>query len=111
MIIIQRPDYPLYSLSLTAAIYKCISNYDYEFLTDNSILENIKVIYFVKKYWNFNSSEFLEKIKQSKLYNCESIFFILIQILDFSILMISIIIIPYIITFIFYKATYIYIML
>ncbi|GES99146.1 hypothetical protein RCL_jg9267.t1 [Rhizophagus clarus] len=63
MAIIQRPDYPIYSLSLTAAvvylIYKYIYDYDYEFLMDTLILEKFnEVIYFVKNCWNFNSDIF-----------------------------------------------------
>ncbi|PKC71066.1 hypothetical protein RhiirA1_532250 [Rhizophagus irregularis] len=102
---IQRPGYPLYSLSLTAAIacliykYKCDYYVD-EYLIDTLILEKIKeVLHFVKKCWNFNSAKFLEKIEQTKSYNCESIFFTLIHFLDLSIIsmMFFVINIPYII--------------
>jgi hypothetical protein len=101
MTIIQRPDYPLYTLSLTAAIAHLIYKYviDYyndEFLTDVLILEKIKFIYFVKKWWNFNSVKFLEKIEQTKSYGNELIFFKLVNILDI-IAFFFIMIIPYII--------------
>jgi hypothetical protein len=101
MTIIQRPDYPLYTLSLTAAIahliYKYICDYhNYEFLIDFLILEKIKVVYFIKKCWNFNSVKFLEKIEQIKSYGCELIFFKLIHILDITAFF-FIMIIPYII--------------
>ena len=105
MVIKQRPEYPLYSLSLTAAmahlIYKIICDYHAEgFLIDSLILEKIKeVIHFIKKYWNFNSIKFLEKINQSKSYICELIFFTLIHILDLFIIItiFLFIFIPYII--------------
>ncbi|CAG8560252.1 23073_t:CDS:2 [Rhizophagus irregularis] len=57
---IQRPGYPLYSLSLTAAIacliykYKCDYYVD-EYLIDTLILEKIKeVLHFVKKFCRIN---------------------------------------------------------
>ncbi|GBC10558.1 hypothetical protein RclHR1_09710009 [Rhizophagus clarus] len=101
--IIQRPNYPPYSLSLTAAfayyiIYKYICDYDYEFLMDSIILERVKEVrYFVKKCWNFNSAKFLEKIKQPKLFNFESILFTFFYILDLFIIstIFLIFIVPY----------------
>ena len=60
MTIIQRPEYPLYSISLTAAIvHKYLCNYHHieELLMDSLILERTnEITYFVKKCWNFNSS-------------------------------------------------------
>jgi hypothetical protein len=105
---IQRPGYPLYSLSLTAAIVYLIYQYkcDYYvdgYLIDTLILEKIKeILHFVKKCWNFNSAKFLKKIEQTKSYNCELIFFTLIHVihvLDLSIIssIFFVINIPYII--------------
>ena len=93
MMFIQRPEYPFYSLSLTAAvvqliIYKYIYGYhNEEVLMDSLILEKIKEVkHFVKTCWNFNSIKFLEKIQQYKSSIYELTFFRLIHITDLIII-------------------------
>ena len=107
--IIQRPEYPFYSLSLTAAIMHLIYKYILsgcpveEILIDSLILEKIKdVTHFTKRYWHFHSIKFSEKIKHPKLYVCKLISLLISYILDFSIifLILIMIIVPYIIMFI-----------
>src|SRR6266542_4492033 len=101
--IIQRPEYPLYSLSFTAAIMHLIYKYILsgwpveEILIDSLVFEKIKdVTHFTKQYWHFHSIKFSEKIKQPLpyVYKLISLFF---YILDFSIifLIFIMIIIPY----------------
>lgn len=86
--IIQRPGYPLYSLSPTAAIIHLIYKYIYnhsieEFLLDFLLLEKIKE---VKQHCHFHPLKFPEIIKQFK-----SIFIILDFFIIFLILIIIII--------------------
>jgi hypothetical protein len=90
--IIQRPEYPLYSISSTAAIACLFYKYKFgysikEFLLGTIFSEKIdEITHFVKECWNFNSLNFQEKIKQSKSHIFESIFYTIINILDLFII-------------------------
>lgn len=112
--ITQRPEYPIHSLSLIAAIvsliYKYINGYPIEeILIDFLLSEKIKdIIDFTKQYWKYP-----EKFKQStKSYLGELIFSLIIYIsefLDFFIIfpIFIMIIIPYIIVSVLILATYV----
>lgn len=104
IIIIQRSEYPLYSLSLTAAIIRLIYKYTSDYsnednLTDSLVLERIReIMLFIKNYWYFNSVKISKRIKLHDSYICKFMIIKSIWILDLiTIISIIILILPYII--------------
>src|SRR4051794_10119299 len=102
--IMERPEYPVYSLSSMTAliriIYKCFCSNDsiYGLLTDSLLFRPFKnAMFFTKHFWLFNSMNVSEKIRRYKLFVCQLIVRKLINLLDLFILILTftLIIIPY----------------
>ena len=95
-LIFLRPEYPLYSLSLTAAsiclIYQYFYNNSINPITINELLINSllyeifeQISQFIKNCWNFNKIKFskkIQKIQKYKLFIIEFIFLKLIIFID-----------------------------
>jgi hypothetical protein len=89
MTVFLRPEYPIYSFSLTASLIYLIYQYYFDnedsslLLKDSIIIEIIiTIIQFIKNCWNFNSIKISKKIQKYKINIFEIIFYKLIKFFD-----------------------------
>jgi hypothetical protein len=101
-----RPEYPLYSLSLTAALFHIIYKYYHESLSIGELL-NYSLIFevykqkveFTRNFWNFNSIKISKKIQYYyKIFIIKWIILKLITFIDLNVIFLIylLIIIPYV---------------